>query len=210
MFDRWLEGGGAAGAESTSYPARMGVSARSVAAELRAREPGIGRLKLHKLLYYCQGHHLATFGVPLFEETVSAWDKGPVVGRLWHSENVDEVEVEGDRPGEAELNTIGYVISRYGALSGRDLMHLTHSEDPWRRADVERRSRESKPIAQAWMREYFSRESDDDDDTVLDTAAVKAWLKDAEAGLDEPAQRDDPAEIAARLEDQRSRARASR
>jgi uncharacterized phage-associated protein len=38
--------------------------------------------KLHKLLYYCQGHHLATFGLPLFDESISAWDMGPVVGTL--------------------------------------------------------------------------------------------------------------------------------
>ena len=185
----------------------MGVTAEAVAAELRAREPGIGKLKLHKLLYYCQGHHLATFGVPLFEETVSAWDKGPVVGRLWHRENVGGGDNDPAPPGEAELNTIGYVMSRYGALSGRDLMHLTHSEEPWRRADTDRRARESKPIAQSWMRDYFRDEVDDDDGIVLDTAAVKDWLEDAEAGLDEPATRDDPAEIAARLEDLRSRVR---
>ena len=185
----------------------MGVSAEAVAAELRAREPGIGKLKLHKLLYYCQGHHLATFGVPLFEETVSAWDKGPVVGRLWYREKAGEADSDPTPPGEAELNTIGYVMSRYGALSGRDLMHLTHSEEPWRRADAERRSRESKPIAKAWIYEYFRNDVDDDDDTVLDTAAVKDWLGNAEAGLAEPATQDDPAEIAARLEDLRSRAR---
>ena len=57
------------------------------------------------------------------------------------------------------------------------------------------------------MHEYFRNEVDDDDDTVLDTAAVKDWLENAEAGLAEPATQDDPAEIAARLEDLRSRAR---
>lgn len=38
------------------------VSAYEIAAELRKRLPGIGTKKLHKLLYYCQGHHLSTFG----------------------------------------------------------------------------------------------------------------------------------------------------
>jgi len=62
------------------------VPARDVAAEIRRRLPGVGVKKLHKLLYYCQGHHLAAFGAPLFSQSISAWDMGPVVGELWHEE----------------------------------------------------------------------------------------------------------------------------
>jgi uncharacterized phage-associated protein len=54
----------------------MPVSAHDVAAVLRARQPGMPAKKLHKLLYYCQGHHLAVFDEPLFAETVSAYDMG--------------------------------------------------------------------------------------------------------------------------------------
>ena len=63
-----------------------GTSVYRVAAELRTRMPGIGVKKLHKLLYYCQGHHLGTFGRPLFPESISAWDMGPMAGTLWHAE----------------------------------------------------------------------------------------------------------------------------
>jgi uncharacterized phage-associated protein len=70
----------------------MTVSAHDVAAVLRDRLPGLPVKKLHKLLYYCQGHHLAAFDEPLFAETISAWDMGPVVGSLWSREN------SGDRP----------------------------------------------------------------------------------------------------------------
>jgi uncharacterized phage-associated protein len=63
------------------------VSAHDVAREIRKRMPGVPVKKLHKLLYFSQGHHLATFRVPLFAETISAWDMGPVVGRLWHRED---------------------------------------------------------------------------------------------------------------------------
>src|SRR5919199_6311744 len=106
-----------------SYPDAMSLPARVVAAAVRERLPGVGIKKLHKLLYYCQGHHLATFGRPLFDETVSAWDMGPVVGSLWFAEKQGIVPA-GDPSGplgEAELNTVGYVLSRYGRLSGRGL-----------------------------------------------------------------------------------------
>ena len=107
------------------------VSVYDVAAEMRSRLPGIGTKKLHKLLYYCQGHHLATFGQPLFTETISAWDMGPVVGSLWFQEKQDGIKEASSELAEAALNTLGYVVSRYGALTARDLEHLTHSEAPW-------------------------------------------------------------------------------
>ncbi|MGQ0776145.1 MAG: hypothetical protein ACT4NY_17255 [Pseudonocardiales bacterium] len=47
----------------------MTLSAHDVAAVLRDRLPGLGAKKLHKLLYYCQGHHLATFGEPRHRRT---------------------------------------------------------------------------------------------------------------------------------------------
>ncbi len=133
----------------------MTVSARDVAAALRVRLPGVPTKKLHKLLYYCQGHHLAHFDEPMFAETVSAWDMGPVVGQLWKAER-DSVAAEPRIDlGEAELNTVGYVVSRYGALTGLDLEHLTHAEDPWQLADRDRPRGGSVRIEREWMRDYF-------------------------------------------------------
>ncbi|HEY5784649.1 MAG TPA: type II toxin-antitoxin system antitoxin SocA domain-containing protein [Microlunatus sp.] len=75
-----------AGGANDGYPADMTVHASEVAAEIRRRLPGIGIKKLHKLLYYCQGHHLLAFEAPIFSESVSARVMGPVVGRLWLTE----------------------------------------------------------------------------------------------------------------------------
>jgi uncharacterized phage-associated protein len=117
-----------------SYPRSsilvMTVSARDVAAALRVRLPGVPTKKLHKLLYYCQGHHLAHFDRPLFAGTISAWDMGPVVGQLWKAERAGAAAEPSMDLGEAELNTIGYVVSRYGALTGLDLEHLTPRRGP--------------------------------------------------------------------------------
>src|SRR3954454_9140323 len=103
------------------YHVPMTVSARDVAASLRDRLPGLSTTKLHKLLYYCQGHHLAAFDVPLFSESIAAWDMGPVVSALWAEEKyANRMPDAGLMPrelDEAALNTIGYVLSRYGTLS---------------------------------------------------------------------------------------------
>ena len=97
----------------------MTLSARDVAAALRDRRPGLPAKKLHTLLYYCQGHHLAAFDEPLFSETLSVCDMGPVVGTLGYAEKQEDVPRVHREMNEAQLNTVGYVLSRYGALTGQ-------------------------------------------------------------------------------------------
>lgn len=156
----------------------MTVSAHDVAAAIRDRLPGVGTMKLHKLLYYCQGYHLAHTGEPLFREAISAWDNGPVVAPLWRAEGGKE---EG-RPLTAELDnsglgTVGYVISRYGALSGTELGRLTHQEDPWIRADEQRRQRpQNDQISRDSLRDWFTNADQGDEEDRLDMGAVRAWL----------------------------------
>jgi hypothetical protein len=107
---------------------------------------------------------------------------GPVVGWLWRLEH-DGVLRE-DRPAltEGQLNTIGYVVSRYGQLSGRELEHLTHAEAPWQRANLRRAPGESVRIELQWIREYFESATSEEfeDDGLLDAEAVRAWLGPAE------------------------------
>ena len=83
--------------------------------------------KLHKLLYYVQGHHAAVRGRPLFAEPIEAADSGPVVAGFT---GVDLAAPRG-RLDTAVLHTVGYVVSRYGQLSPLDLRHLTRAEPPW-------------------------------------------------------------------------------
>lgn len=180
----------------------MTLSARDVAAVLRERLPGLPTKKLHKLLYYCQGHHLAAFDEPLFAETLSAWDMGPVVGALWRAEKHGDVAVGPASLNEAQLNTVGYVLSRYGALSGRDLENLTHSELPWQLADSRRQPRESVPIKLDWLRQFFASDvsaEGDDDEVLLDSVSVREWLQAAPTRRADAVRADSPEEFRARL-----------
>lgn len=174
------------------------VSAHDVAAVLRARLPGLTVKKLHKLLYYCQGHHLAVFGEPLFGEAVSAWDMGPVVGELWYAERRGQAPPSRRPVPQAGLNTIGYVLSRYSALTGEDLEHLTHGEEPWQRADARRTPHGSARIEHEWLRGYF-RAAGAPEATAPAPAAVAAWLSAAADRLAQPAAPDRPEEIRIRL-----------
>lgn len=199
MFDAERRRGGR---RTRLYPPDVTVvSAAEVAAELRRRLPGLGVKKQHKLLYYCQGHHLAAFGEPLFGETVSAWDMGPVVGQLWHEERDGTIASTGATLTEAQLNTIGYVISRYGGLTGADLQRLTHAEPPWQAADRTRRPGTSSKIPLESLRGYFASSAvdDDDDDAMPDSEAVSEWLSHVAGPPREPATRDTPESLRARL-----------
>lgn len=173
----------------------MPVSARDVAAALRERHPGLGKVKLQKLLYYAQGHHLATFGRPLFHDAIYAWDMGPVVPSVWKEERDGDpwvAETVAPSLGEAELNTVGYVLSRYGNLSGKDLENLSHSEAPWRDANTRRLPGGSVCIEQEAIREFFAAADDtSEDDIRLDSDEVRAWLADAEERLNDPLKPDD-------------------
>jgi uncharacterized phage-associated protein len=161
---------------------RMTASAHDVAAALRERLPGLGKKPLHKLLYYCQGHHVAAFDRLLFSENVYAWDMGPVVASLWRDERDGVPHPEPHRLGEAALNTVGYVVSRYGGLTGKDLERLTHSEDPWRTADARRAAGGSDRIEPEWLRAFFvadARRDPDGGDLLPDPDVVAALLADA-------------------------------
>ncbi len=156
------------------------IQAHQVAAELRRRLPGVGVKKLHKLLYYCQGHHLATFDEPLFNETISAWDMGPVVGQLWKSEKDHGIAIVDAVLDEAALNTVGYVVSRYGALTGNDLERLTHSEDPWIDADSKRDQGGTIRIRIDTIASYFRGDGADDEDREIqpDPSELHNWLRE--------------------------------
>lgn len=138
------------------------VSAHDVAAELRRRLPGLPAKKLHKLLYYCQGHHLAHCGVPLFQESVMAWDMGPVVASLWKAEKEGLTSPEPRALDNGQLNTVGYVVSRYGGLTGHDLELLSHAEAPWREADARRPGGGSVRISQDSLGSFFRSEGGPD------------------------------------------------
>ena len=178
------------------------VSARDVAAELRTRLPSAGRVQVHKWLYLAQGHHLATFGTPLFHDTISAWDMGPVVGALWRAEQEDEDLGEPRPLDEAELNTVGYVVSRYGGLSSKDLINLTHSQAPWKDADAGRPPRTSIKIQPEAIRDYFvSVDLDEDGDVTapIDGEVLASWLRESAAARSAPSRPDSIERLRARL-----------
>jgi uncharacterized phage-associated protein len=185
--------------EDARYPGDMPVHAADVASELRRHLPDMPTKKLHKLLYYCQGHHLAATGEALFSETISAWDMGPVVGTLWFAEKDRGPNPSTAELTESQLNTVGYVLSRYGKLTGLDLERLTHAEMPWRRANQSRLPGQSSRIELEWLLHQFRDETDDDVEPSFDSAVITQWLTETANRPAMPARPDTYDGIRARL-----------
>lgn len=199
MNDKVVPGGVPESTAASTYSDGMAASAAEIAATLRSRVPNLPTKKLHKLLYYCQGHHLATFGQPLFPEAVSAFDMGPVVGSLWHREKETGERTTVAGLTEAELNTVGYVVSRYGALSGRDLEILTHHEDPWMRANESREPGGRVRIEREWMQEYFAADAVGDELPDPPAELLRRWHQAIEASADTEVAPDSVARLRERL-----------
>lgn len=126
------------------YGRPMTASVHDIAAALRQRLPGLPHANLPKLLYYCQGHHLAFFDKPLFDDPIVATDHGPAVAVIDTTPGTAQVL------DNAALDVITHVVDRYGGLTTRDLQNLTRAETPWRNTGP------NEHISHDLLREYFT------------------------------------------------------
>jgi uncharacterized phage-associated protein len=108
------------------------------------------QLKLHKLVYYSEGWHLAYFERSLIHEDFEAWVHGPVVRSMWdnyktkcnilvdlhlkdeYNQKIRNLINQVLNPQQIEL--LDDVIKEYGNKSSYHLEALSHSEPPWREA----------------------------------------------------------------------------
>lgn len=106
------------------------ASAHDIADALRHRPGHLTKWKLHKLLYYVQGWHLANFGFPAFDEPIEAWEDGPVISPVWVAEEHSHARDVQPIPTHV-ASTIDFVWARLGHISGDELRDRTHTEAPW-------------------------------------------------------------------------------
>jgi uncharacterized phage-associated protein len=98
----------------------------------------ITNLKMQKLVYYCQGFHLAMHDIPLFPERIEAWEHGPVCPLLYQKFKPfgsNPIPYSGDDYSEKleknERELILEVYGVYGQFSAWRLREMTHQEPPW-------------------------------------------------------------------------------
>lgn len=108
------------------YRGPVPTTANQVAAALREHLPHADGPRLHRLLYYVQGHHLALHQQPAFTDDIAAGTNGPEV------QGLDDLTTH--QPGTLAQGTLAVILTvaaRYGGLTVNDLGRLTRAEAPW-------------------------------------------------------------------------------
>lgn len=126
----------------------------------------LSQMRLHKLLYYAQGWHLALFGEPLFAARIEAWKHGPVITDLYptfsiYGANGIPEREGGDAPqiGKETRAFLDSLWREYGRHSASALREMTHAESPWKDAwgDRPEGARCSEEITREALVAYFSK-----------------------------------------------------
>lgn len=140
------------------------ANVHDVSAYLLARsDKPLSPWQLHKLLYYCQGWHLAWELQPLFPERIDAWANGPVVPALYpfHRGSFDLLKrwPQGRRSAlsKNERESVDQVLSYYGKFNPQELTELVKSEGLWLRArgGLSFGERGRQQIAQEALKSHF-------------------------------------------------------
>jgi uncharacterized phage-associated protein len=101
----------------------------------------LSNLKLQKLLYYAQGHHLAQRRASLFTDPIQAWSHGPVVPQVYHEfkgSGSSSIELPQTDPfiwsdvDPVTTEFLSKVWNTYGGFSAGRLRNMTHEEPPWK------------------------------------------------------------------------------
>ena len=94
-------------------------------------------LKLQKLVYYAQGFHLALYNAPLFQDSIVAWEHGPVVVDLYHklrdykSSQVIITDKINSNIDSTQMGLLKEISKIFGQFSAWKLRNMTHNEQPW-------------------------------------------------------------------------------
>ena len=130
-------------------------------------------MQVQKLVYFSHGWYLALTDTPLVEETIQAWNFGPVITPLYNAlkkygngfvtkplmriDTESRQKLEYEVPSEQSvLELLQKVWELYGHLTGGQLSSLTHLKDsPWSKTF---RVNQFGVIPNELIRDYFKRQ----------------------------------------------------
>ena len=114
---------------------------------------GVTNLKLQKLLYFAQGHHLAKFDGVLFSDRIQAWEHGPVIPVVYHEFKEFKAAsitltsfVEFEDFDSTTNSFLASIWRTFGGFDGWKLRELSHRSEPWAEAFSEEHSNVEIPV----------------------------------------------------------------
>ncbi|RYE90674.1 MAG: DUF4065 domain-containing protein [Cytophagaceae bacterium] len=124
------------------------VDAQLLADYILQKYGPMSHLKLQKLLYYCEGYHLAYFDTSLIPQDFQAWVHGPVCREVYNNlKNFSLLYVDlafdgqsnpalliGSALSSEQQELLSDVFSELASWTGMQLENATHKELPWREA----------------------------------------------------------------------------
>lgn len=128
-------------------------------------EYGLSHRELHKLLYFAQGFYLAQYDEPLFNESLQAWQHGPVSPRIWGKYRHFGFHLIA-RPANVNIlpahvsALILAVVVAFNPLGQNRLIEYSHMDSPWAANYIPDANQE---LSKAQLKSYFSSYSGIDD-----------------------------------------------
>ncbi len=156
------------------YP--VGAVANFMIGRSLKQGPPITHLQLQKLVCISYGFYFAQTNGKLFQEKIEAWPYGPIVPELYHefkrfesfplrkwSAHYNYLTGKFQIPvvsknDSASLKVLNFVWRRYGILSAKQLVEITHADGtPWKITIDQKRRR----IKDDLIRNHYSKVLDD-------------------------------------------------
>lgn len=121
-------------------------------------------MKLQKVVYYAHAESLVHYGKPLFKEPIEAWAAGPVIRELYEKHKGLKYIAQNTLIGNAsnlsldQKVCVDWALEKYGKLDGDTLSHLTHIEEPWKKArcGLSENEQSDRRISDELIRNYYS------------------------------------------------------
>ncbi len=110
---------------------------------------GISPLKIQKMLFYLQKTSYSVYNKPFFDDTIEAWQYGPVIQSIYHqykifgNENINIVDLHdsiNDKQSldQDELLIMDFVWDKYNKYTATKLVDLTHNDKAWKNNFIDR------------------------------------------------------------------------
>jgi uncharacterized phage-associated protein len=136
-------------------------------------------MQIQKLVYFAHGWNLAIAGDALIDDTIEAWQYGPVIPTLYHEFKhfgkgpitrkasmlrvVDhdkwvfiEPAIDATENTKGTRHILDLIWDVYGGLTGIQLSNLTHGPDtPWKITWQQAQGRKNVDIPDGLIRQYF-------------------------------------------------------
>ncbi|BBM89212.1 hypothetical protein COTS27_00907 [Spirochaetota bacterium] len=122
----------------------------------------IDNLKLQRLLYYCQGYHLAVFDKRLFDDPIIATERGPIIKSIYnHYKAYNDKSINNSRRTSRGMDKqidlyaqylVMTVFEKLGPYDNWQLSSMVHEEIPFLMTE------QDKEISLALMQIFFKQE----------------------------------------------------